>query len=188
MTEHSRCAPARTTRQMRSSPKLAGSFYDGLSAKGQHSLACLREVIRTVGFYAKKERRTERTLLVYPSRRRVYPVLNPRFARPTQDVEPTSQQPSVVIAVLSDDDGRIPGLLSDLPEPRLCPFVPERNAEDAIDLRPGTYRLHGHFLVEIPFLGSYRAQQVEYAALDPALSESHRHVSVHYSLQRSEAR
>ena len=149
---------------------LAGSLYDGFSPKGQHALAQLRAAFKLAGFYAEKERRTERTLRVYPERRAKYPLLNPSLATSTHATRVTIKSPSVLCPVYSDGDGAISQLLLATPVIEHCRFAPRIR-------RAGKYHLHGYFILPLSFVGSPRKGILDFAPLHPALSRLHLHLS-----------
>jgi hypothetical protein len=153
-----------------SAEPVAGSLYDGFSLKGQRALAELRAAFKLAGFYAEKERRTERTLRVYPERRAKYPLLNPSLASSTHATRVTIKRPSVLCRVYSDGDGTITRLLSATPAIEHCRFV-------ARIRRAGHYHLHGYFILPLFFVGSPRKGILDFAPLHPALSQLHLHLS-----------
>src|SRR5215831_12478328 len=87
--------------------RVSGSIYDGFSPRGQQALATLRGEFRAAGFYAEKERRTERSLRVYPERRWRYPLLNPFFVRARRDSAVPVGGPAVLCPIYSDGDAQI---------------------------------------------------------------------------------
>ena len=149
---------------------LAGSFYDGFSPKGQRALAELRAAFKQAGFYAEKERRTERSLRVYPERRAKYPLLNPSLGTPANVTRVTIKRPSVLCPVYSDGDDAITRLLSRTPVIEHCRFVLRTR-------RTGQYHLHGYFILPLFFVGSPRHGVLDFAPIHPALSELHLHLS-----------
>jgi len=153
-----------------STERLAGSLYDGFSPKGQRALAELRAAFKLAGFYAEKERRTERTLRVYPDRRGKYPLLNPSLATSTSATRMTIKRPSVLCPVYSDGDGGISQLLLATPAIEHCRFAPRIR-------RAGKYHLHGYFILPLRFVGSPRQGIPDFAPLHPALNRLHLHLS-----------
>ena len=152
-----------------SSAPQAGSIYDGFSPKGQRALAELRAAFKQAGFYAEKERWTERTLRVYPERRAKYPLLNPSVASgrgsPVQ-----VEYPSIVCPVYSDGDEAISRLLATMPAIEGCHFSP-------IVRRSGRYLLHGTFVLPLSFVGSPRTQNIDFTRIHTPLSSLHLHLS-----------
>src|SRR5256885_2083089 len=125
---------------LESSAAIAGSIYDGFSPRGQRALAELRAAFKQAGFYAEKERRTERTLRVYPERRAKYPLLNPGFVGSRRSSPVQIKYPSIVCPVYSDGDDAISRLMVAMPLIDGCHFSP-------IVRRSGRYRLHGSFVL-----------------------------------------
>jgi hypothetical protein len=144
--------------------RLAGSIYDGFSPRGQHALADLCAEFRAAGFYAEKERRTERSLRVYPERRWRYPLLNPSFVSSRRSSPVSVPGPSVICPVYSDGDALIAKLLATLPPIDRCTYLPSRPR------RIGRYVLHGTFVLPLAFAGDPRSQLIDFAPLRPALA------------------
>jgi hypothetical protein len=153
-----------------SSASLAGSVYDGFSPRGQRALAELRATFKEAGFYAEKERRTERTLRVYPERRGKYPLLNPGFVAARRGIRVRVNHPSVVCPVYSDGDEAISRLLETMPAIAACAFTPSVRWS-------GRYRLHGTFLLPLSFVGAPQRQIVDFTFLQRPLSSLHLHLS-----------
>lgn len=149
---------------------MSDSLYDGFSPKGQRALAELRAAFKLAGFYAEKERRTERTLRVYPERRGKYPLLNPSLATSTHATRVPIKHPSVLCPIYSDGDDAIAQMLSATPIIEHCGFVPRIR-------RAGRYHLHGYFVLRLFFVGSPRQGILDFAPLHPALSQLHLHLS-----------
>ena len=149
---------------------LAGSIYDGFSAKGQRALAELRAAFKEAGFYAEKERRTERTLRVYPERRGKYPLLNPGFVTSRGSARVHVDHPSVVCPVYSDGDEAITRLLATMPAIAACSYTPTVRWS-------GSYRLHGTFVLPLRFVGPRSKQIVDFTCLERPLSSLHLHLS-----------
>jgi hypothetical protein len=149
---------------------LAGSLYDGFSPKGQRALAELRAAFRDAGFYAEKERWTERTLRVYPERRAKYPLLNPGFVASRQGRPVRVEHASIVCPIYSDGDEAITRLLRAMPGIEGCHFSP-------ITRRIGRYHLHGTLVLPLSFVGSPRKQLVDFTRIHPQLSKLYMHLS-----------
>jgi hypothetical protein len=141
-----------------------GSIYDGFSPRGQRALAELRAVFREAGFYAEKERRTERSLRVYPERRWRYPLLNPYLVASRRAPPVTLNAPSVLCPIYSDGDAQITRLLQTLPAFDGASYLP------APPRRPSHYFLHGYLVMPLYFDGEPRSQTVDFGALRPVLS------------------
>lgn len=156
-----------------SSHRPAGSIYDGFSPRGQLALASLRAEFQAAGFYAEKERRTERTLRVYPVRRWRYPLLNPGLVAARQHWIVGVTRPSIVCPVYSDGDELISRLLASLPPIAECAYVVARPR------RGGRYLLHGSFIVPIRFSGEPARQMIDFESVRP--------VFAHLQLQLSRA-
>lgn len=153
-----------------SSARLAGSVYDGFSPRGQRALAELRAAFKGAGFYAEKERHTERTLRVYPERRGKYPLLNPSLAASRRDSPVSIDGPSMLCPIYSDGDDAITRLLAALPPIDGCHFVPLRR-------KIGRYHLHGYVVFPLSFVGSPRQQIIDFANLHAPLSRLYLHLS-----------
>ena len=151
--------------------RATGSIYDGFSPRGQRALAGLRAEFQGAGFYAEKERRTERSLRVYPERRWRYPLLNPRLAQIRGDARLTLRGPSVVCPVYSDGDALILRLLETLPPIEGCTYVPARPRWI------GRYFLHGDVVIPLAFSGAPRAQAIDFEAMRPTLAALQLHLS-----------
>jgi hypothetical protein len=156
--------------EVMSNERLAGSIYDGFSPKGQRALADLRAAFKHAGFYAEKERRTERTLRVYPEKRGKYPLLNPSLSTPGHSTRVTIKRPSVLCPVYSDGDQAIARLLLATPNIEHCRFRPQIR-------RTGRYYLHGYFILPLFFVGSPRHDVVDFGPLYSPMSELHLHLS-----------
>ena len=154
----------------RSSVRLAGSIYDGFSPRGQRALAELRAAFKQAGFYAEKERRTERTLRVYPERRAKYPLLNPSIVASRRSAPIRVERASVICPVYSDGDDAISRLLITMPAIEGCHF-------SRIVRRSGRYHLHGSFVLPLSFIGSPREQIIDFTRLHRPLSSLHFHLS-----------
>jgi hypothetical protein len=146
------------------------SIYDGFSPEGQRALAELRAAFKEAGFYAERERRTERTLRVYPERRGKYPLLNPGFVASRRGSAVRVERPSVVCPVYSDGDEAISRLLATMPAIQACSFKPTVRWS-------GRYRLHGTFVLPLFFIGSAQKQIVDFSRLQQPLSRLHLHLS-----------
>ena len=155
------------------SHRTAGSIYDGFSPRGQHALATLRAEFQDAGFYAEKERRTERTLRVYPVRRWRYPLLNPGIVAARQNWIVPVTKVSIVCPVYSDGDDLISRLLASLPSITDCTYVAARPR------RSGRYLLHGSFVVPITFSGERSGLTIDFRPVRPVLA--------HLQLQLSRA-
>lgn len=158
-------------RRMTVPPRLSGSIYDGFSPRGQRALGDLCAEFRAAGFYAEKERRTERTLRVYPVRRWRYPLLNPGFASARGSSTLRLTEPSIVCPVYSDGDALIGRLLERAPRIEGCAYRPARPR------RSGKYSLHGYFIFPIAFVGSPSTQRIDFAPLRPILARLHLYLS-----------
>jgi hypothetical protein len=146
--------------------RLPGSIYDAFSPRGQRALASLRAEFRAAGFYAEKERRTERTLRVYPERRWRYPLLNPGFVA-TRRGSPKRIRvgaPSVLCPIYSDGDALIARLLETLPVIDGCTYVAARPKWI------GRYFLHGTLVLPLAFDGAFRAQAITFAPMRATLA------------------
>ena len=144
--------------------RLSGSIFDGFSPRGQRALAELRAEFQAAGFYAEKERRTERTLRIYPERRWRYPLLNPGFVRAQRDSRVPVKGPSVLCPIYSDGDALITRLLGGMPVIPGCRYVPARPR------RSGRYLLHGTLVLPLTFTGEANAQVIDFAPLRPSLA------------------
>jgi len=142
----------------------SGSIYDGFSPRGQHALAELRAVFQAAGFYAEKERRTERSLRVYPERRWRYPLLNPYLVAARRRSPVTLRAPSVFCPVYSDGDAQITRLLQTLPAFNGASYV------NAPPRRASRYFLHGYVVLPLSFVGEPRSQIVDFSVLTTVLS------------------
>jgi len=142
---------------------VTGSIYEGFSPRGQRALADLRVAFQQAGFYAEKERRTERSLRVYPERRWRYPLLNPELVRSRSDARLVVRQPSVVCPLYSDGDELIKRLLADFPRIEGCSYsaAPPRRA--------GRYFLHGYVTIPLRFIGESKTQRIAFDAMAPVL-------------------
>jgi hypothetical protein len=152
-------------------PAVSGSIYDGFSPRGQRALARLRAEFQAAGFYAEKERRTERSLRVYPERRWRYPLLNPVLASTHGDTRVPLAAPSVLCPIYSDGDALILRLLEALPAMDGCQYVPARPRWI------GRYFLHGSVVVPLAFSGTSRAQAIDFEAMRPTLATLQVHLS-----------
>ena len=142
----------------------AGSVFDGFSPRGQHALATLRAEFQAAGFYAEKERRTERSLRVYPERRWRYPLLNPSFVASRRTSPIPIAGPSVLCPIYSDGDAQITRVLRSLPALDGAAYVPARP-------RPASrYFLHGYVVMPLRFTGEPRSQLIDFESLRPVLS------------------
>jgi len=142
----------------------SGSIYDGFSPRGQHALAELRAVFQAAGFYAEKERRTERSLRVYPERRWRYPLLNPYLVASRRGTPFTLDAPSVLCPIYSDGDAQITRLLQTLPAFNGASYMPAPP-------RPASrYFLHGYLVMPLSFVGAARSQVVDFGLLRTVLS------------------
>lgn len=144
--------------------RASGSIYDGFSPRGQYALARLRAEFQSAGFYAEKERRTERSLRVYPERRWRYPLLNPFLVASRRGSPIAIDGPSVLCPVYSDGDAQIARLLQSLPPLEQAIYLP------AAPRSPRQYFLHGYVVMPLRFVGEPRSQLVDFAPLTPALS------------------
>jgi hypothetical protein len=151
--------------------RAAGSIYDGFSPRGQRALAGLRAEFQAAGFYAEKERRTERTLRVYPERRWRYPLLNPGLTPRRVDARVPLAGPSVVCPIYSDGDALILRLLETLPPIDGCRYVPARPRWI------GRYFLHGNVVIPLAFSGAPRTQAIDFDAMRPTLAALQLHLS-----------
>jgi hypothetical protein len=144
-------------------PNLMGSIYDGFSPRGQRALGELRAAFQAAGFYAEKERRTERTLRVYPERRAKYPLLNPSLAASQRDAPVPVGGPSILCPVYSDGDRSITHLLLSMETIDGCPYFTR--------VKHGRrYHLHGYFVLPLSFVGSPRKQVVDFRTVHAPLS------------------
>lgn len=146
----------------------AGSIYEGFSPAGQHALAELRAAFQRAGFYAEKERRTEKSLRVYPERRALPPLLNPSIVSPRSGAGMKVDVPSAFCPIYSRGDPAMDRVLSHVRRGSGWTL--------AIDSPPrkfGVYRRHGWVLVPLRFVGAAGAQGVEWDALVPPLAELH---------------
>ena len=148
-----------------------GSIYDGFSPRGQRALGELCSEFRAAGFYAEKERRTERSLRVYPERRWRYPLLNPFFVRARRDSPVPLGGPSVLCPIYSDGDALITRLLETLPEIRGCSYVAARPR------RGGRYFLHGHLVIPIVLAEPASARRIDFTPMRPTLGALHLQLS-----------
>lgn len=147
-----------------------GSIYEGFSPRGQRALAELRAAFEAAGFYAEKERRTERTLRVYPERRWKYPLLNPGLVGAKRAAPVGISRPSVICPVFSDGDKAITRLLANLPRIDNCSFI------DRVG-QSGQFYRHGYFIFPIFFAGPSRSQRIDFSPLHPSLSQLQLHLS-----------
>jgi hypothetical protein len=144
--------------------RTSGSIYDGFSPRGQRALADLRVEFQAAGFYAEKERSTERSLRVYPERRWRYPLLNPSLVRSRRRSPVTLQGPSVLCPIYSDGDTQITQLLQSLPALNGARYIA------APPRPPSRYFLHGYVVLPLSFVGAPRAQLVDFTPLRRVLS------------------
>lgn len=151
--------------------RATGSIYDGFSPRGQRALAGLRAEFRAAGFYAEKERRTERTLRVYPERRWRYPLLNPGLAHTRGERRVQLSGPSVLCPIYSDGDALILRLLETLPTIDGCEYVPARPRWI------GRYFLHGSVVIPLAFSGAPKAQAIAFETMRPTLATLQLHLS-----------
>ena len=151
--------------------RASGSIYDGFSPRGQHALAKLRAEFQTAGFYAEKERHTERSLRVYPERRWRYPLLNPYLVASRRGSPIAIDGPSVLCPIYSDGDVQITQLLQSLPPLDHARYLiaPPRP--------PRRYFLHGYVVMPLRFLGEPWRQAIDFAPLKPTLSALQLHLS-----------
>ena len=131
----------------------------------------MRAEFQAAGFYAEKERRTERTLRVYPERRWRYPLLNPGFVSSRRDSRVSVTGPSIICPVYSDGDALIGRMLGRFPPVNGCRYLP------APPRHSGRYFLHGYFVFPIAFVGSRSSQVIDFAPLRPALATLQLHLS-----------
>ena len=143
--------------------RAAGSIYDGFSPRGQQALATLRAEFQAAGFYAEKERHTERSLRVYPERRWRYPLLNPYLVASRRSSPIAIDGPSVLCPIYSDGDAQITELLQSLPPLNRASYLhaPPRPAS--------RYFLHGYVVMPLCFVGEPRLQLTDFAPLRPTL-------------------
>ena len=144
--------------------RAAGSIYDGFSPRGQQALATLRAEFLAAGFYAEKERHTERSLRVYPERRWRYPLLNPYLVASRRKSPIAIDGPSVLCPIYSDGDVQITRLLQSLPPLNRASYLraPRRPAS--------RYFLHGYVVIPLCFVAEPRLQVIDFAPLRPTLS------------------
>ena len=144
--------------------RASGSIYDGFSPRGQRALADLRAAFQAAGFYAEKERSTERSLRVYPEKRWRYPLLNPSLVGARQRSPSPVEGRSVLCPIYSDGDAQITQVLQSLPALNGAQYfaAPPRP--------PSRYFLHGYVVLPLSFVGDPRAQIVDFAPLTPVLS------------------
>jgi hypothetical protein len=144
--------------------RAAGSIYDGFSPRGQQALATLRAEFLAAGFYAEKERHTERSLRVYPERRWRYPLLNPYLVGSRRNSPIAIDGPSVLCPIYSDGDVQITRLLQSLPPLNRASYLraPRRPAS--------RYFLHGYVVIPLCFVAEPRLQVIDFAPLRPTLS------------------
>jgi len=144
--------------------RVAGSIFDGFSPRGQHALAILRAEFQAAGFYAEKERHTERSLRVYPEHRWRYPLLNPYLVASRRSSPIAIDGPSVLCPIYSDGDAQITRLLQSLPPLSRASYL------HAPPRRASRYFLHGYVVMPLGFVGDPRLQLVDFAPLKPTLS------------------
>jgi hypothetical protein len=145
-------------------PRLTGSIYDGFSPRGQRALAELCDEFRAAGFYAERERRTERTLRVYPERRWRYPLLNPGFVRERRDSPVPIDGPSVLCPIYSDGDVLITRLLETMPAIDGCTYSAARPR------RSGRYFLHGYLVIPLVFAARASGRSIDFVPMRPTLA------------------
>jgi hypothetical protein len=156
---------------MTTTRRLPGSIYDGFSPRGQRALAELRAEFQAAGFYAEKERHTERTLRVYPERRWRYPLLNPGLVASRRTSPVPVRGPSVICPVYSDGDALIARLLDAFPAIDGCSYVRARPRP------PGRYFLHGYFVMALAFSGEPSAQVIDFTSCRSLLPTLQLHLS-----------
>jgi hypothetical protein len=144
--------------------RYSGSIYDGFSPRGQHALAALRGEFQDAGFYAEKERHTERSLRVYPERRWRYPLLNPSLVASKRASPIAVGGPSVLCPIYSDGDVQITRLLQMMPPLDGASYLP------ALPRPASRYFLHGYVVLPLRFVGEPRLQLIDFAPLRPPLS------------------
>ena len=147
---------------------LAGSIYEGFSPAGQRALAELRAAFQRAGFYAEKERRTERSLRVYPERRVCPPLLNPSLVSPRSGARVAVAAPSVFIPIYSRGDPAMDRALALVRRKRGWTLT-----IDAPPRKFGVYRRHGWVLVPLRFAGEGKDRIVQWEALVAPLAELH---------------
>lgn len=144
--------------------RASGSIFDGFSPRGQQVLATLCGAFRAAGFYAEKERRTERSLRVYPDRRWRYPLLNPYLVASRRSSPIAIAGPSVLCPIYSDGDAQITRLLQSLPPLDQASYV------SALPRPASRYFLHGYIVLPLHFVGEQRLQLIDFAPLASTLS------------------
>jgi putative restriction endonuclease len=144
----------------------SGNLYSTDSKAYHWALEQLRDHLVAIGFTVNKKARPERTLRVYPTRSRQYPLLNPSF-RPTAvqlgeiyDIE------CLYVSVLSRaDDGSLDRKLGTFASTSACTFHA---------LPPGAtdgLHYHGVFILPLRFLDKSDKQEIDFAALRGPLAQ-----------------
>ena len=151
--------------------RTSGSIYDGLSPRGQRALADLRVAFQAAGFYAEKERSTERSLRVYPERRWRYPLLNPWLVASRRGSPIPIVGPSMLCPIYSDGDTQITQVLRSLPVLVGATYL------EAPPRPPRRYFLHGYVVLPLSFVGESRAQVIDFTPMTPVLSTLQLHLS-----------
>jgi hypothetical protein len=124
----------------------------------------LRREFQAAGFYAEKERHTERSLRVYPERRWRYPLLNPSLVASRRASPISVEGPSVLCPIYSDGDAQIARLLQVMPPLTGAHYLPAPP-------RPASrYLLHGYVVLPLSLVGEPRLQIVDFAPLRPTLA------------------
>lgn len=147
-----------------------GRLYDRESAAWRLALDHLRDVLLGAGFVVDKRRERERTLRVYPLRRREYPLLNPFWHSDDAGSETASNPPEEVLGIAVLSKGNRPDI--DRQFSRIGGDHGIRVSRVGEQRRH--YRYHGYLWVPLQFSGPTSASKIEFAAMAEPLSDVYR--------------
>ena len=144
----------------------SGNLYSTDSEAYHWALEQLRDHLVAIGFTVNKKARSERTLRVYPTRSREYPLLNPYFRSTAVQLGEIYDVECLFVRVLSRaNDGSLDRQLGTFVSTQACSF-------HAFSPR-ATDKLHsrGAFILPIRFLGKPDKQEIDFAALRAPLAQ-----------------
>lgn len=144
----------------------SGNLYSTDSEAYHWALEQLRGHLVAIGFTVNKKARSERTLRVYSTRSREYPLLNPYFRSTAVQLGEIYDVECLFVRVLSRaNDGSLDRQLGTFVSTQACSF-------HAFSPR-ATDKLHsrGAFILPIRFLGKPDKQEIDFAALRAPLAQ-----------------